>query len=165
MCETNWYLLASCLLHVYHLKITFIPCNFYRDIKQVKDSQKDFEKASSELDNAINRNASVPRTKVQECEEAVTMLKAKKSCFAHTSVDHVFQVRVEWSHCFMYRQSLDEMYEQWYSGNCSCVIIVMMKYMICWTIINVMNPVGNTNQRLSLHGHLDIPEVESGAQK
>ncbi|XP_048766757.1 arf-GAP with coiled-coil, ANK repeat and PH domain-containing protein 2-like isoform X3 [Ostrea edulis] len=69
--------------------------NFVKqDIKQVKDSQKDFEKASSELDNAINRNASVPRTKAQECEEAVTMLKAKKSCFAHTSVDHVFQINI-----------------------------------------------------------------------
>lgn len=68
----------------------------FRDIKKVKDSQKDFEKASSELDNAINRNAGVPRTKTQECEEAGTMLKAKKSCFAHTSVDHVFQVILQW---------------------------------------------------------------------
>lgn len=69
--------------------------NFVKqDIKKVKDSQKDFEKASSELDNAINRNAGVPRTKTQECEEAGTMLKAKKSCFAHTSVDHVFQINI-----------------------------------------------------------------------
>ncbi|XP_061163499.1 arf-GAP with coiled-coil, ANK repeat and PH domain-containing protein 2-like isoform X2 [Saccostrea echinata] len=69
--------------------------NFVKqDIKQVKDSQKDFEKASTELDNAINRNASIPRTKPQECEEAATMLKAKKSCFAHTAVDHVFQINI-----------------------------------------------------------------------
>ncbi|XP_062590479.1 arf-GAP with coiled-coil, ANK repeat and PH domain-containing protein 2-like isoform X2 [Saccostrea cucullata] len=69
--------------------------NFVKqDIKQVKDSQKDFEKASTELDNAINRNASVPRTKPQECEDAATMLKAKKSVFAHTAVDHVFQINI-----------------------------------------------------------------------
>ncbi|XP_022340712.2 arf-GAP with coiled-coil, ANK repeat and PH domain-containing protein 2-like isoform X1 [Crassostrea virginica] len=69
--------------------------NFVKeDIKKVKDSQKDFEKASSDLDNAINRNSNVPRTKPQECEEAATMLKAKKSCFAHTTIDHVFQINI-----------------------------------------------------------------------
>lgn len=90
---------CSSLMHIQDWTAAYlfvwIYFSFNRDIKKVKDSQKDFEKASSELDNAINRNASIPRTKTQECEEAATMLKAKKSCFAHTSVDHVFQV--SWS--------------------------------------------------------------------
>ncbi|XP_052081434.1 arf-GAP with coiled-coil, ANK repeat and PH domain-containing protein 2-like isoform X2 [Mytilus californianus] len=64
------------------------------DIKKVKDSRKDFEKISDDLDSALNRNSNVPRTKVQECEEAKNILTAKRSCFAHASLDYVFQINV-----------------------------------------------------------------------
>ena len=62
------------------------------DIKKVKDSRKDFEKISDELDGALVRNANAPRSKPVECDEANNLLKAKRSCFAHASLDHVFQV-------------------------------------------------------------------------
>lgn len=60
----------------------------------MKDSRKDFEKISDDLDSALNRNSNVPRTKVQECEEAKNILTSKRSGFAHASLDYVFQVRV-----------------------------------------------------------------------
>ncbi|CAG2254980.1 ACAP [Mytilus edulis] len=64
------------------------------DIKKVKDSRKDFEKISDDLDSALNRNSNVPRTKVQECEEAKNILTSKRSGFAHASLDYVFQINV-----------------------------------------------------------------------
>ena len=64
------------------------------DIRKVKDARKDFEKISDDLDSALNRNANVQRSKLQECEEAKNILKAKRSCFAHASLDYVFQINV-----------------------------------------------------------------------
>jgi Arf-GAP/coiled-coil/ANK repeat/PH domain-containing protein len=59
---------------------------FHSDIRKVKDARKDFEKISDDLDSALNRNANVQRSKLQECEEAKNILKAKRSCFAHASL-------------------------------------------------------------------------------
>lgn len=59
----------------------------------MKDSRKDFEKISDDLDNALLRHVNSPRSKVQECEEALNILTAKRSCFAQASLDYVFQVR------------------------------------------------------------------------
>lgn len=66
----------------------------FSDIRKVKDARKDFEKISDDLDSALSRNANVPKNKVSECEEAKNILTAKRSCFAHASLDYVFQVRV-----------------------------------------------------------------------
>ncbi|KAJ8320218.1 hypothetical protein KUTeg_001805 [Tegillarca granosa] len=63
-----------------------------QDIKKVKDSRKDFEKISDDLDNALLRHVNSPRSKVQECEEALNVLNAKRSGFAHASLDYVFQM-------------------------------------------------------------------------
>ena len=66
---------------------------FNSDIKKLKDTRKHFEKISDDMDNALNKNASAPRSKAQECEDANNVLTAMKSCFAHTSLDYVFQVK------------------------------------------------------------------------
>nr|KAG5696285.1 hypothetical protein BaRGS_027895 [Batillaria attramentaria] len=64
------------------------------DIKKMKDAKKHFEKISDDLDSALVRNSQAPRAKPQECEEALNVLTAMKSAFAHTSLDYVFQVNV-----------------------------------------------------------------------
>ncbi|BFZ23577.1 hypothetical protein BsWGS_26617 [Bradybaena similaris] len=64
------------------------------DIKKVKETKKLFEKISDDMDTALNRNSQAPKSKVQECEEAHNTLTATRSCFAHTSLDYVFQINV-----------------------------------------------------------------------
>ncbi|KAI8796058.1 arf-GAP with coiled-coil ANK repeat and PH domain-containing protein 2-like isoform X4 [Biomphalaria glabrata] len=69
--------------------------NFIRiDIKKVKETKKLFEKISDDMDAAYIRNSQAPKSKPQECEEANNTLTAMRSCFAHTSLDYVFQVNV-----------------------------------------------------------------------
>lgn len=58
----------------------------------MKDTKKLFEKISDEMDAALNRNSQAQKSKPQECEEAHNTLTATRSCFAHTSLDYVFQV-------------------------------------------------------------------------
>ncbi|XP_055958090.1 arf-GAP with coiled-coil, ANK repeat and PH domain-containing protein 2 isoform X2 [Patella vulgata] len=69
--------------------------NFIKnDVRKVKEARKHFEKISDDMDNALIRNASAQRSKQPECEEAYNVLTAMKSCFAHTSLDYVFQINV-----------------------------------------------------------------------
>ncbi|CAL1530470.1 unnamed protein product [Lymnaea stagnalis] len=69
--------------------------NFIRiDIKKVKETKKLFEKISDDMDAAFIRNSQAAKSKPQECEEAHNTLTAMRSCFAHTSLDYVFQVNV-----------------------------------------------------------------------
>ncbi|ESO91406.1 hypothetical protein LOTGIDRAFT_153844 [Lottia gigantea] len=65
-----------------------------KDIKKVKDAKKHFEKISDDMDQALIRNSSAQKSKTSECEEALNVLTAMKSCFAHTSLDYVFQINV-----------------------------------------------------------------------
>ena len=58
----------------------------------MKDMRKQFEKISDDLDGALVRNSQAPRTKPQECKEAMNDLTTMKRCFAHTSLDYVFEV-------------------------------------------------------------------------
>ncbi|XP_060603418.1 arf-GAP with coiled-coil, ANK repeat and PH domain-containing protein 2-like isoform X2 [Ruditapes philippinarum] len=64
------------------------------EIKKVKDTRKHFEKISDDLDNAISRNSSALRSKPQECEDACNLMMANRSCFAHTSLDYVYQINI-----------------------------------------------------------------------
>ncbi|XP_064642137.1 arf-GAP with coiled-coil, ANK repeat and PH domain-containing protein 2-like isoform X2 [Lineus longissimus] len=64
------------------------------DIKKVKESRKHFEKISDDMDQALIKHSSVPKSKLQECEETKNVLTAMRSCFAHTSLDYVFQINV-----------------------------------------------------------------------
>ncbi|XP_053378624.1 arf-GAP with coiled-coil, ANK repeat and PH domain-containing protein 2-like [Mercenaria mercenaria] len=64
------------------------------EIKKVKDTRKHFEKISDDLDNALSRNSSALRSKPQDCEDAYNLMMANKSCFAHTSLDYVYQINI-----------------------------------------------------------------------
>lgn len=64
------------------------------DIKKTKDMKKQFEKISDDLDNALVRNSQAQKAKPMECKEAMNDLGHMKSCFAHTSLDYVFEVNV-----------------------------------------------------------------------
>ncbi|XP_070207244.1 arf-GAP with coiled-coil, ANK repeat and PH domain-containing protein 2-like isoform X2 [Littorina saxatilis] len=65
-----------------------------KDIRKMKDMRKQFEKISDDLDAALVRNSQAQKTKPQECKEALNDLTTMKSCFAHTSLDYVFEVNV-----------------------------------------------------------------------
>ena len=70
--------------------MTWVSCD--RDIRKMKDTKKQFEKISEELDTSFVRNSQTQRSKEQECREAYNDLTSVKSCFAHISLDHVFEV-------------------------------------------------------------------------
>ncbi|XP_048510171.1 arf-GAP with coiled-coil, ANK repeat and PH domain-containing protein 2 isoform X2 [Athalia rosae] len=59
------------------------------DIKEVKDTRHHFEKISSDLDVALNKNSQVPRNRPTEYEETSNFLSATRSCFRHTALDYV----------------------------------------------------------------------------
>ncbi|XP_015514988.1 arf-GAP with coiled-coil, ANK repeat and PH domain-containing protein 2 isoform X1 [Neodiprion lecontei] len=59
------------------------------DVKEVKDSRHHFEKISSDLDIALNKNSQVPKNRPVECEETSNLLSATRSCFRHTALDYV----------------------------------------------------------------------------
>lgn len=63
-----------------------------RDIRKFKDAKKQFEKVSEEKENALAKNAQVPRTKQHEVEEATNILTATRKCFRHIALDYVLQV-------------------------------------------------------------------------
>ena len=58
----------------------------------MKEMRKQFEKISDDLDGALVRNSQAQRNKPQECKEASNDLTTMKRCFAHTSLDYVFEV-------------------------------------------------------------------------
>ncbi|XP_044277079.1 arf-GAP with coiled-coil, ANK repeat and PH domain-containing protein 2 isoform X1 [Varanus komodoensis] len=64
------------------------------DIRKFKDAKKQFEKVSEEKENALAKNAQVPRTKQHEVEEAANILTATRKCFRHIALDYVLQINV-----------------------------------------------------------------------
>ncbi|XP_011152724.1 arf-GAP with coiled-coil, ANK repeat and PH domain-containing protein 2 isoform X2 [Harpegnathos saltator] len=64
--------------------------NFIKsDIKRVKESRHYFERISSDLDVALNRNSQIPKSRPMEYEEASNILSATRSCFRHTALDYI----------------------------------------------------------------------------
>ncbi|XP_078032636.1 centaurin beta 1A [Augochlora pura] len=59
------------------------------DIKRVKESRHYFEKISTDLDIALNKNSQVPKTRPAEYEETSNILSATRSCFRHTALDYI----------------------------------------------------------------------------
>ncbi|OAD59767.1 Arf-GAP with coiled-coil, ANK repeat and PH domain-containing protein 2 [Eufriesea mexicana] len=59
------------------------------DIKRVKESRHYFEKISTDLDIALNRNSQVPKSRPTEYEETSNILSATRSCFRHTALDYI----------------------------------------------------------------------------
>jgi Arf-GAP with coiled-coil, ANK repeat and PH domain-containing protein len=61
-------------------------------VRNVKETRRHFEKMSTDMDNALVRNAQVARNKTQECDDSYNYLTAMTSGFYHTALDYVFQV-------------------------------------------------------------------------
>lgn len=59
------------------------------DFRQIKDSRKQFERISNELDTAYLKNADAPKTKPNVCEEMERNLCGIKKTFGHVSLDYV----------------------------------------------------------------------------
>ncbi|XP_075717862.1 arf-GAP with coiled-coil, ANK repeat and PH domain-containing protein 2 isoform X3 [Rhinoderma darwinii] len=64
------------------------------DLRKFKDAKKQFDKVSEEKENALVKNAQVPRTKQHEVEEATNILTATRKCFRHIGLDYVLQINV-----------------------------------------------------------------------
>ncbi|XP_048342035.1 arf-GAP with coiled-coil, ANK repeat and PH domain-containing protein 2 [Sphaerodactylus townsendi] len=64
------------------------------DIRKFKEAKKQFEKVSEEKENALAKNAQVPRNKQHEVEEAAHILTATRKCFRHIALDYVLQINV-----------------------------------------------------------------------
>ncbi|KAM3931826.1 arf-GAP with coiled-coil, ANK repeat and PH domain-containing protein 2 isoform 5-T5 [Leptodactylus fuscus] len=64
------------------------------DLRKFKDAKKQFDKVSEEKENALAKNAQVPRTKQHEVEEATNILTATRKCFRHIALDYVLQINV-----------------------------------------------------------------------
>ncbi|XP_028924033.1 arf-GAP with coiled-coil, ANK repeat and PH domain-containing protein 2 isoform X3 [Ornithorhynchus anatinus] len=64
------------------------------DLRKFKDAKKQFEKVSEEKENALAKNAQVPRNKQHEVEEATNILTATRKCFRHIALDYVLQINV-----------------------------------------------------------------------
>ncbi|XP_054838159.1 arf-GAP with coiled-coil, ANK repeat and PH domain-containing protein 2 isoform X2 [Eublepharis macularius] len=64
------------------------------DIRKFKEAKKQFEKVSEEKENALAKNAQVPRNKLHEVEEATHILTATRKCFRHIALDYVLQINV-----------------------------------------------------------------------
>jgi len=62
------------------------------DVRNVKETRRHFEKMSTDMDNALVRNAQAARNKTQECDDSHNYLTAMTSGFYHTALDYVFQV-------------------------------------------------------------------------
>ncbi|XP_060111919.1 arf-GAP with coiled-coil, ANK repeat and PH domain-containing protein 1 [Heteronotia binoei] len=64
------------------------------DIKQFKETRKEFERSSETLSSALHHNAEVPRRRHHEAEEAVVALKAARTAFRARALDYVLQINV-----------------------------------------------------------------------
>ncbi|XP_077146482.1 arf-GAP with coiled-coil, ANK repeat and PH domain-containing protein 2 isoform X2 [Ranitomeya variabilis] len=64
------------------------------DLRKFKDAKKQFDKVSEEKENALAKNAQLPRTKQHEVEEATNILTATRKCFRHIALDYVLQINV-----------------------------------------------------------------------
>ncbi|XP_053315564.1 arf-GAP with coiled-coil, ANK repeat and PH domain-containing protein 2 [Spea bombifrons] len=64
------------------------------DLRKFKDAKKQFDKVSEEKENALVKNAQLPRNKQHEVEEATNILVATRKCFRHVALDYVLQINV-----------------------------------------------------------------------
>ncbi|XP_013919472.1 PREDICTED: arf-GAP with coiled-coil, ANK repeat and PH domain-containing protein 1-like [Thamnophis sirtalis] len=64
------------------------------DIKQFKETRKEFERGSESLGSALHHNAEVPRRRQHDAEEAATALKAARTNFRNRALDYVLQINV-----------------------------------------------------------------------
>jgi hypothetical protein len=62
------------------------------DIKQIKESRKQFDRTSIDLDNAYAKNAEAPKTKPTICEESERSLCATRKTFNHISLEYISNI-------------------------------------------------------------------------
>lgn len=60
------------------------------DIKEVKEQQQHFSKASDTYDSALNKNAQANKSRPTEANDAVNTLSASASYFRHMALDYVY---------------------------------------------------------------------------
>ncbi|XP_036141312.1 arf-GAP with coiled-coil, ANK repeat and PH domain-containing protein 2 isoform X3 [Monomorium pharaonis] len=73
--------------------------NFIKnDIKRAKETRYYFERISSDLDIALNRNSQIPKSRPVEYEEASNILSATRSCFRHTALDYIHALTMLQAH-------------------------------------------------------------------
>uniref|UniRef100_A0A6I8NQ72 Arf-GAP with coiled-coil, ANK repeat and PH domain-containing protein n=1 Tax=Ornithorhynchus anatinus TaxID=9258 RepID=A0A6I8NQ72_ORNAN len=78
------------------------------DLRKFKDAKKQFEKVSEEKENALAKNAQVPRNKQHEVEEATNILTATRKCFRHIALDYVLQMlSFMYAHLAFFHQGYD----------------------------------------------------------
>ena len=58
----------------------------------MKDTKGYFNKLSSDLDSALQKNAAASRSRPTEVEDATNLLTATRSCFRYTALDYVYQI-------------------------------------------------------------------------
>lgn len=63
-----------------------------RDVKQFKETRKEFERGSESLSSALHHNADVPRRRHHEAEEAMAALRTARTAFRARALDYVLQV-------------------------------------------------------------------------
>ena len=66
--------------------------NFLQDFDKVKESKKNFEKRSDDLDLYYNRYMQISKLKTPEWEDAKKLLISHRVCFQHVSLDYVAQM-------------------------------------------------------------------------
>jgi hypothetical protein len=59
------------------------------DLKQIKESKKNFEKITNELDLIYNKNADTPKTKPSQCDEVEKSLIGIKKSYGHSSLEYI----------------------------------------------------------------------------
>ncbi|MBN3275032.1 ACAP2 protein, partial [Polyodon spathula] len=69
--------------------------NFVKeDVKRFKDTKKEFDKSSENLENSLIRNAQAPRNKQHEVDEASSALLTARRAFRNEALDYVLQITV-----------------------------------------------------------------------
>ena len=58
----------------------------------MKEAKAGFNKIAADMDNALQKNSVVSKTKVNDMEEASSALVASQSCFHYCTVDYVYLI-------------------------------------------------------------------------
>ncbi len=61
----------------------------FSDLKQIKDTKKQFDRITNELDNAFVKNADAPKNKPIVCDEMERNLLGIKKSFGHSSLEYI----------------------------------------------------------------------------
>jgi Arf-GAP/coiled-coil/ANK repeat/PH domain-containing protein len=62
------------------------------DLKQLKESRKQFERMSNELETALVKNVDASKQKPAVCEETEKSVLGMRKSFGHVSLDYISQI-------------------------------------------------------------------------